>query len=228
MNKLQPIEGNKRTITAMVQERIRSAILAGDLAAGSRLDQARLAEQLHVSLVPVREAIHKLEGEGFVQVVPRRGAFVTRTSIDDMEDLYNTRRLLEGEAAAIGALLLTDNDIRALDEPMQIMDKALVQHDYAAFMEANRRFHFIIYGAAGSRYLMDMIRMLWELAERYRYRYVFLRDRGEVIQEEHRRILECARRRDSRGLRKAIVDHMSHTQDGLKRYLNEQLQAQAE
>ncbi len=64
---MQAIEDNKKTITAMVQERIRDAILSGMLPGGSRLDQNQLAGDLNVSLVPVREALKKLEGEGFVQ-----------------------------------------------------------------------------------------------------------------------------------------------------------------
>ena len=98
---IQAIEDNKKTISAMVQERIRDAILSGMLEAGSRLDQNQLADDLNVSLVPVREALKKLEGEGFVQIIPRRGAFVTKSSLDDMEDLYFTRSLLEGQAASL-------------------------------------------------------------------------------------------------------------------------------
>ncbi len=78
-NRIQPIEDTKKTVTAIVQERVRQAILDGLLTAGSRIDQNQLASDLNVSLVPVREALKMLEGEGFVQIIPRRGAFVTRS-----------------------------------------------------------------------------------------------------------------------------------------------------
>src|SRR5258708_17261106 len=83
-----PIEDNKKTITAIVRERIREAILSGELPAGSRLDQAQLANDLQVSLVPVREALKALDAEGFVKIIPRRGAFVAGTSTNDIEDMY--------------------------------------------------------------------------------------------------------------------------------------------
>ena len=102
-NRIQPIEDSKKTVTAMVQERVRQAILDGILPAGSRIDQNQLAADLNVSLVPVREALKILEGEGFVLIIPRRGAFVTEASIPDMEDLYFTRQMaLECGRHALG------------------------------------------------------------------------------------------------------------------------------
>src|SRR5690606_18431475 len=129
-NRIQPIEDSKKTVTAMVQERVRQAILDGILPAGSRIDQNQLAADLNVSLVPVREALKMLEGEGFVQIIPRRGAFITEASIPDMEDLYFTRQLLEGQAAYHAAEKLTDDHIRQLEEYYELMEKALEQHDY--------------------------------------------------------------------------------------------------
>ena len=77
----------------MVAERIRDAILSSELTPGSRVDQVRLAKILDVSLVPVREALKMLEGQGFIKIIPRRGAFVTSVSIRDLEDLYFTRQI---------------------------------------------------------------------------------------------------------------------------------------
>ena len=76
---IKPIEDMNKTVSSMAQERIRDAILEGILPPGTRIDQNQLAKDLNTSLVPVREALKKLEGEGFVQIIPRRGAFVTDT-----------------------------------------------------------------------------------------------------------------------------------------------------
>ncbi|NDJ61941.1 MAG: FCD domain-containing protein, partial [Chloroflexi bacterium] len=91
--------------------------------------------------------------------------------------------------------------------------------DYPRFLEANRRFHFTIYEAAGSRYLINMIAGLWDLAERYRYRYMFLKDRADVIQGEHRAILAACQAHDAAALRQAISAHMNHTLEGVRAYL---------
>ncbi|MEP6988473.1 MAG: GntR family transcriptional regulator, partial [Chloroflexota bacterium] len=88
-----PIEDSRRTLAAQVQERIREAILKQTLKAGERIDQNKLAEQLQVSMAPIREALKGLEAEGLVMIQPRRGAFVVEVSISDMDKLYFTRGL---------------------------------------------------------------------------------------------------------------------------------------
>jgi DNA-binding GntR family transcriptional regulator len=218
-SQIAPIEDHKKTIAGLVLERIRDAILTGALPAGSRIDQGKLASDLNVSIVPVREALKKLEAEGFVQIIPRRGAFVTQTSISDLEDLYFARAAIEGQAAYHAAEKLTPENIAELEQLMSAMGKALEGHDLSAFTVTNRRFHFVIYEAAGSRYLLNMITSLWELAERYRFRYVFLLNAGPIIQSEHQTILDACRRRDKSALRDAIIDHMRQTMLGVKTYL---------
>lgn len=218
-NRIQPIEDSKKTVTALVEERVRQAILDGVLAPGSRIDQNQLATDLNVSLVPIREALKALEGEGFVQIVPRRGAFVTEVSLEDMDDLYFTRQIIEGQAAYHAADHLTDANLSRLELLYENMDTALREHDFPGFMTYNREFHFVIYNAANSRYLTNLITGLWELAERYRYRYLMLRDQGEAIQREHRIIIDACHQRDARALRNAIIDHMQHTLKSLRIYI---------
>ncbi|MEZ4667891.1 MAG: GntR family transcriptional regulator, partial [Anaerolineae bacterium] len=124
---------------------------------------------MQTSLVPVREALKKLEGEGFVQIIPRRGAFVTNISIYDMEDLHFARGMLERQVGYHAAPNLTANDIERLDDLHYKIYKLLERHDYGEFTHLNRSFHFVIYDAAKSKYLSSMIASLWDLAERYRY-----------------------------------------------------------
>lgn len=216
---LKPLEETKRTLTAIVQERIRAAILQGELTSGSRIDQRRLALSLDVSLIPVREALKNLAAEGFVQIVPRRGAFVTEVSQNDMEALYAAREILEGETAFRAAPSLTSARLDTLETFMTQMGQALTLHDYAEFTRANRSFHFTIYETTRNPYLLDMIRTLWDLAERYRYRYLLFRDQATTIQAEHRAILDACHARDAQKLREAIVYHMHQTLFGVKQYL---------
>lgn len=215
-NRIRPIENSKKTIAAIVQDRIREAILDHLLPGGTRIDQNRLAADLNVSLVPVREALKGLEAEGFVQIIPRRGAFVTEASLDDLEDLYFARGLLEGQVAYHAAEKLTDEDLKQIAQLHQEMGIALEKHDLTRFMQLNHRFHFIIYTAAGSKHMLNIISNLWDLAERYRYRYVFMRDQGQVIQQEHHVILEACHARSPKALRDAIVYHMNQTLHGVR------------
>ncbi len=220
-NQIQPIEDNSKTIAHLTQERIRTAILEGILTAGTRIDQNQLAKDLNVSLVPVREALKKLESEGFVQIIPRRGAFVTNTSLRDMEDLYFARGILEGQAGYHAASNLTAAQLAQLDHLHQRMGETLEHHDYSGFSHLNRKFHFVIYEAAGSTYVLNMIASLWDLAERYRFRYVFFRDQTTVIQSEHQTILDACHAHDSKALRETIVFHMNQTLHGIKAFLEQ-------
>lgn len=216
---IKPIEDMNKTVSSMAQERIRAAILDGILPPGTRIDQNQLAKDLNTSLVPVREALKKLEGEGFVQIIPRRGAFVTDTSIKDMEDLYFARGILEGQAGYHAAPNLTDTKLDQLDTIHHKIGIVLESHDFGAFTHLNRQFHFIIYEAANSTYLVGMIGSLWDLAERYRYRYVFFKDQAAVIQAEHKQILDACHARDPKALREAIIYHMNQTLSGIRSFV---------
>jgi DNA-binding GntR family transcriptional regulator len=221
--RIQPIEDENKTVASIAQARIRAAILDGILPPGTRIDQNQLARDLNTSLVPVREALKKLEGEGFVQIIPRRGAFVSQTSTRDMEDLYFARGILEGQAGYHAAPQLSDENLRVLARLHAEMGSALEAHDYPEFSRLNRDFHFIIYDAAGSIYLSNMIASLWDLAERYRYRYVFFKDQAAVIQAEHLAILEACRARDSKALRETIIYHMNQTLHGIRSFTEHEL-----
>jgi DNA-binding GntR family transcriptional regulator len=218
-SRIRPIEDSKKTIAAIVEERIQQAILEGILPPGARIDQNKLAADLNVSIVPVREALKKLEAEGFVRINPRRGAFVTETSVENMEDLYFARSLMEGEAAFYAAPRLTEADLKSLDRLNDEMNRTLEAHDYEGFSAVNHKFHFAIYSAAGSAYLCNAIATLWDLAVRYRFRYLMLKDQAEIIRQEHLEILNACRAHDGDRLRKAIVAHMYRTMQGIKEHL---------
>jgi DNA-binding GntR family transcriptional regulator len=218
---IKPIEDMNKTVSSMAQERIRAAILDGILPPGTRIDQNQLAKDLNTSLVPVREALKKLEGEGFVQIIPRRGAFVTDTSIKDMEDLYFARSILEGQAGYHAAANITQEKLEQLDMLHDKVRLALESHNFGEFTILNRQFHFIIYDSAGSSYLSGMIASLWDLAERYRYRYVFFKDQADVIQAEHKKILVACHARDPKALREAIIYHMNQTLSGIRSFVEQ-------
>jgi DNA-binding GntR family transcriptional regulator len=136
-----------------------------------------------------------------------------------MDDLYFTRQIIEGQAAYHAVDHLTDANLEHLETLYKAMDRALLDHDFPGFMAYNRDFHFVIYNASNSRYLSNLITGLWDLAERYRYRYLLLRDQGQAIQREHRVILDACHQRDAKALRNAIITHMQHTLKSLRTHI---------
>jgi DNA-binding GntR family transcriptional regulator len=222
---LSPIEDSRRTLAAQVAERIREAILNRTLTPGSRINQYQMAESLNVSLVPVREALKTLEAEGLVTITPRRGAFVTEISLDDLDELYFARKLLEGEAITLACQHLTDADFNALRQMMDAMKSATQNGDIHLFMQHNRAFHMRIYGATHNRYLLQMIENLWERSELYRYRFMFVLRNADTIHREHEDIFAACRSRDHERARALAQAHIWHTRSGLLQQLQDEFAA---
>lgn len=216
---LTPIEDSRRTLAAQVAERIRQAILNRTLAPGSRINQYQLADELSVSLVPVREALKTLEAEGLVSITPRRGAFVTEISLDDLDELYFARRLIEGESIKISVPALQDEDFATLRRVMEAMRADTHAGDIHAFMSDNREFHMTIYRRTNNRHLLQIIETLWDRSELYRYRYMFVLQNAEVIHQEHEAIYAACQARDIDGAQTLAQAHIWHTRNGLHQQL---------
>jgi DNA-binding GntR family transcriptional regulator len=214
-NSLMPIAGNRRTLAAQVQDSIRQAILKQILKPGERIDQNRLAEELQVSLAPLREALRGLEAEGLVIIQPRQGAFVVEVSISDMDDLYFTRQLIEGEAIYHAVPRLTDADFADLQATINQMRDATASGDINTYITLNRQFHLRIYNALENQHLLQVIQMLWERSELYRYRYMFVTRDSDRIHQEHEGILEACRLRDTALAKERAQAHINLTQRAL-------------
>lgn len=213
---LKPIDDGIKTVSGIAQERIREAILKGTLPPGTRIDQNQLAADLNTSLIPVREALKSLASEGLVQIIPRRGAFVADFSLDDLENLYEARLMFEGQVAAKAATRLTDEEIETLGTISEAMQSALADGKYDDFTLLNRRFHFIIYSAAHNHHLTDMLSSLWDMAERYRYRYQYILDEHATVNADHQEIVEACAAHDAERLRTAIDNHILRTLSGMR------------
>lgn len=220
---LAPIEESRKTLSAQVHDRIRDAILKRILKPGARIDQNQLAEILGVSIVPVREALKRLEVEGLVSIVPRRGAFVTEISLAHLDDLYSARALIEGETVYQAVPLLTDEDFRVMGAMIDQMRAMTDAHDVSGYIALNRSFHTRIYAALNNQHLMQIIQNLLDRSELYRYRYMFTTRDIDAVHEEHRVILAACRRHDPEAARAAAIRHIQHAQRAIHEYVeNEQ------
>ena len=222
-----PIEDDRRTLAAQVQERIREAILKQILKPGDRIDQNKLADELQVSMAPVREALKGLESEGLVTIQPRRGAFVVEVSISDLDELYFTRQLIEGEAIYLAVPRLTEKDFAALQGMIDTMRKATDNDDIKTYITYNRLFHLHIYNALANQHLLQVITMLWERSELYRYRYMFMTRDHERIHQEHEGLLEACRSRDQELAKELAKAHIYLTQRALDGQLRGEPEADA-
>ena len=176
---------------------LRAAIIGGELRPGQRVAQEDVAGRLGVSVAPVREALRVLEQEGQVTYRPRRGYFVTELRIEDLEEIYALRGLLEAQAAR-QALPALDADRReAIEAAARECTAAAAAANVAAELAANRRFHFAILTAPGHPHVARLIRLLWDSTEAYRALYYNSPDERAASIDAHERILVALRAGDA-------------------------------
>jgi DNA-binding GntR family transcriptional regulator len=201
-------------------EGLRHAILARQLRPGQRINQEDVAEALGVSVAPVREALRTLEQEGQVSYIPRRGYFVTQLSIDELEEIYGLRRVLEDIAARTAVPNLNRADIERIEIAARDCADAAEAGDIAAELAANRRFHFAILRSPNQPHTHRMIRLLWDSTEAYRAMYYnSAAERHESIQA-HDRILESIREGEVDGLISELDDHRQRALEFLRELLS--------
>ena len=209
------LDNKFRTLAGVAFETVRSQVLRRELAPGTKINQASLANQLGISLVPLREALRKLEAEGLVQIVPHRGVFVCPISRDELEDLYTIRMILEGMATRAAVARLTDDHVAKLSALLLEMEQETSREDYAKLLLLNRAFHLTLYEVSGRRFLCDSITGLWKKSERYRALYVHLPGRSRQALTEHKEILQALQGRYAKEAVRAVRNNIRQTMAGL-------------
>lgn len=203
------------THAAIAYSYVRDALLKGTLRPNQRIHQVTLAQQLGMSLVPVREAFRKLEAEGFVRIMPHRGVYVSAISRAEMEDVFAVRLVIEGMATRQGVLRISNEQVEKLADLISRMEVALHSHNHPQLLELNQEFHFTLYEASGRDYLCSLISHLWQKSTRYRTSYIQLPERANQAHEEHKEILLAVRERSVRKAVQAVRNNIRQTMLGL-------------
>lgn len=192
---------------------LRQAIVSRELRPGERVAQEDVAARIGVSVVPVREALRVLEQEGQLTYLPRRGYFVTELSVEDLDEIYALRALLEARAARYALPTLDDEARERMARAAQDCVDAATAADVAAELEANRRFHFAILEAPGQAHLLRLIRMLWDSTEAYRALYYNAEAERMAAVDAHDRIMDAVRAGDAERL---IAELDAHRERALR------------
>ena len=199
---------NYKPLRDVVFENLRAAILDGNLKAGQRLMEVQLAEQLGVSRTPIREAIRKLELEGLVVMLPRKGAYVANMSCKDLIDVLEIRASLEGLAAYLAAERRSDEEIVALEKVAKEFETCVREADIEGVLKKDIDFHEKIFMMANNKKLYQLITSLWEQVHRFRVTYVSNYDASLSLVEEHNRILQAIKTGDGELAKKYATEHI--------------------
>src|SRR4051812_31044614 len=149
-------------------EQLREAIIMGELTPGTPLRLEDLAGRLGMSISPIREAVRQLEALGLAEHVPHLGAKVMELDVEELRELFSIRLALEGMAVRRAAELFTDTDGATAHASLAAYDEARARGDLRTAVSAHRAFHFSVYEAARSPWLLRLIRPAWDSCERYR------------------------------------------------------------
>jgi DNA-binding GntR family transcriptional regulator len=202
-----------RTIASQVAEHLRGEILAAKLPPGARLLQDEEARRLGVSRTPVREAFKQLEAERLIELIPNRGAVVSRLSSDAVRDLYFIRSHVESLAVSEAAQKVTPVDLEEIDDILRVSEGLSPGGDRAELLALNKRFHFRIYEASRLPPLVSIISSLWAPIEAVRAAYVSVSTLAGHAVDEHRRLYEALQRRDGDAAGELTRRHILATAD---------------
>ena len=192
----------------VVFQTLREAILKGKLLPGERLMEIHLAQQLGVSRTPVREAIRKLELEGLVTMMPRKGAVVAEITVSELEDVLEVRKTLENLAVARACRNDDPEKLEELSRAEEKFRKTLGGGDLMEAALADEQFHEVIYQMNGNRKLVQILSNLRE--QMYRFRIEYLKDVESytTLMQEHNELRTALEHGDEELAQKVISQHV--------------------
>lgn len=183
---------------------------------GERLKIRQLAQELGVSVMPVRAALQRLAAEGALVNTPNCGMMVPKLKRAQFDDILQTRILLEGQAAELGAYRMSESDMAKMDALNQTMRSAVLAQDVKTYLDANEVFHVTLYRASGSPLLMELIETVWlkvgpisnQLFENERF--------AQKLNDAHDDVMHALKLRDGAAVRRAIEQDMFYAGQYLK------------
>uniref|UniRef100_UPI004057AADB GntR family transcriptional regulator n=1 Tax=Acetatifactor sp. TaxID=1872090 RepID=UPI004057AADB len=198
---------------------LRQAILTGELKPGERLMEIHLANRLGVSRTPIREAIRKLELEGLVTMIPRRGAEVSQITEKSMNDVLEVRRALDALAVELACDRISDEELEQLKQACLNFEQAVKTKDAKKIAQADVALHDIIVQATGNQRLIQLVNNLSEQMYRYRFEYIKDFTQHVTLVEEHRIIYESIVKKDKETAAREAEIHIDNQKKAIIRQI---------
>lgn len=211
-----------KPLREIVYETLRDAIINQVLLPGERLMEIQLAEEMGVSRTPIREAIRKLELDGFVVMVPRRGAYVAGISLKDIHEVFEVRAALEALAASLAAERITEEELEEMERRLVNEAEQTEANNLRSIVEIDTSFHELLYKAARNERLIHFVSHLQEQLHRFRSASLARPGRSKTALEEHRKIVEALAERDGRLAEQLAREHIENAEHAMLLSLEKQ------
>lgn len=202
-----------------IADNIREDIIRCVLKPGERLIEPKLAERLGISRTPIREAFRQLEGEGFVQIIPRKGAQVTEITPKDVDDLYIIAAKLEGLAANLAMDNIGPEDIQRMheqNERLHQLGERVISADYSL---VNNSFHGVFINKCNNPRLVAILQASSRQFDRFRNLAMLMSDKVDSALQDHRAIIQAFESRDRQQAERLVYEHVLQSGERLKRLL---------
>jgi DNA-binding GntR family transcriptional regulator len=197
---------------------VREAIIVGKLKPGEKISEAKLADELHISRTPIREAIRMLESEGFVSIIPRRGTIVSEFSLEDLYEYFQIKACLEAFAAASVAESLSDRDLSKLKRLNEEEMSAIKAGDFSHYLRIHEDFHQTFLVRTGNRKLALVIQ---QLGFHIRRLEKIFNDHPEIFitcSETHGDLIAAFESRDPKRVREIVEQNILHIAENIRQY----------
>jgi DNA-binding GntR family transcriptional regulator len=211
-----------RTLAQQIADRLREAILSGELAAGQRLSQEALADQFEVSRVPVRDALRQLQGQGLIEIHARFGATVAELSALDLEELYDMRIALEPLIARLATPRMRPADLEEMGRQLALMEAS--SEPSPAWFDAHAAFHRALNERAGRPRMSALVAQLRDQTERYLRRYQLISGTTSELGREHDLIHEAVLDGDGERVEAVVAEHLELVRDRVLEHLGGSLE----
>jgi len=207
-----------------IAESIKTAIIKGKFKPGQKISEGELAESMGISRTPLREAFRKLENEGFIKIIPRKGAVVVDIDAEEAINLYEIKSTLEGLAARLAAANMKEKDIGKLERVNEELKELIDKNDLESFYRMHTRFHEGFVKLCGNKRLIQMISNLNDHFNRFGIISLTLPGQFEKAIEQHEEIIKAYKSGDPNLVEKRVktnvmtggrvlVDHLTRIQE---------------
>jgi DNA-binding GntR family transcriptional regulator len=208
-----------RSLTKLLAEELKTAIITGKLAPGERLSEEKLASSLNVGRVPLREALRRLEAEGYLTILSSDEVVVSKPTMEELQDYYTIASVLEGLAARLAVERAQPEEISRLRELHQLLREAYKERDLERYYEINSNFHRFIAEMARNERLYRLVDQMRQEIRKTRILSLHLPQRLDYSMREHDQILDAFLKKNPELAETTVVKHLKNQMEALKKTL---------